>query len=282
MTRFSGKMTFGRYELDFSGRTLVMGILNVTPDSFSDGGKYFSVDQAVEHAIAMVRDGADILDIGGESTRPGSLSVPPEEQIRRIVPVVERLAPKINVPICIDTTWAGVARAAMDAGASIINDISALRFDPELTSLAAERKSPVILMHMLGTPQNMQQNPSYVDVVSEVKKFLADRIEYAMAHGIGQDKIIIDIGLGFGKRLADNLDLLKHVEGFYDLNCPVLVGHSRKRFIGEISNQPVDARDLPTLAVSSYCATHSVHILRVHDVAPTSLSCRMISAIVNQ
>jgi dihydropteroate synthase len=273
-------MTFGRFELDFSGRTLVMGILNVTPDSFSDGGKFFNHDQAIEHGLAMVKDGADIIDIGGETTRPGSQGVPADEQIRRVVPVIKSLALQINVPISIDTTSAEVARAALDAGASIINDISGLRFDSDLASLAVERDVPVILMHMLGTPQTMQQAPYYDDVVAEVKTFLSERLEYAVSKGVDRRKIILDIGLGFGKRLEDNLNLLAHIEDFYDLNCPVLVGHSRKGFIGKISDQPVDSRDLPTLAISAFLATHKVHILRVHDVASTRLSCQVISNIM--
>jgi dihydropteroate synthase len=280
MTRFSGKMTFGRFELDFSGRTLVMGILNVTPDSFSDGGKYFNIDLAIEHGLEMAKAGADIIDIGGETTRPGSQGVPADEQIRRVVPVIKSIASQINVPISIDTTSAEVARSALDAGASIINDISGLRFDADLATLAAERNVPVILMHMLGTPQTMQEAPHYDNVVAEVKAFLAERLEYAVSRGIDHRKIILDVGLGFGKRVEDNLMLLAHIEEFYDLHCPVLVGHSRKGFIGKISDQPIDSRDLPTLAISAFLATHKVHILRVHDVASTRLSCQVISNIM--
>ncbi|NLE29019.1 MAG: dihydropteroate synthase [Phycisphaerae bacterium] len=279
--RFSGNMTFGQYDLDFSSRTLVMGILNITPDSFSDGGKFFDMDQAIVHGLEMANAGADILDIGGESTRPGSESISPDVQIRRVVPVIESLARQIRIPISIDTTFAQVARAALDAGASIINDISALRFDPSMVSLAAEKKVPVILMHMLGVPKTMQQAPYYDDVVSEVKTFLKERLEYAVCRGIDRGKIILDVGIGFGKRLEDNLKLLAHIEDFYDLNCPVLVGHSRKGFIGKISNQPMESRDLPTLAVSAFLASHHVHLLRVHDVASTRLSCQVISRIMS-
>ena len=274
-------MTFGRYELDFSTRTLVMGILNVTPDSFSDGGKFFDIDQAITHGLALAGEGADLIDIGGESTRPGSEGGSPDEQIHRVVPVIQSLASQIGIPISIDTTSAQVALAALDAGASIINDISALRFDPSLASLAAEKNVPVILMHMLGDPKTMQQAPYYENVVAEVKTFLNDRLEYAVSRGIDRNKIILDVGIGFGKRLEDNLELLAHIEDFYDLNCPVLVGHSRKGFIGKISNLPTESRDLPTLAVSAFLASRRVHILRVHDVASTRLSCQVISSIMS-
>ncbi len=274
--RFSGEMTWGRYRLDFSGRTLVMGILNVTPDSFSDGGAFFSVEPAVVQGMKLVEEDADILDIGGESTRPGSEPISATEQIRRVVPVIERLASQVHVPISIDTTIAEVADAAISAGASIINDISALRFDPQMAGLAARKNVPVILMHMQGRPATMQEAPHYEDVVREVKDFLRERIAFATAAGIDRGKLIIDVGIGFGKRFEDNLELLSRIESFFDLGCPIMVGHSRKGFIGKLTGRPVGDRDSATLAISTLLAERGVHLLRVHDVASTRQACEII------
>jgi dihydropteroate synthase len=278
--RFKERMVWNGHSLDFSGRTLVMGILNVTPDSFSDGGRYYEPEQAIIHGIELIRAGADILDIGGESTRPGSESVSADEQISRVIPVVENLSKRTPVPISIDTTSVEVARAAIDAGASIINDISGLRFEPEMAALAAEREVPVIIMHMMGLPRTMQISPSYVDPVGEIKSFLAERVEWAVREGISREKIIIDVGIGFGKRLEDNLAILKHIDNFFDLGLPVLVGHSRKSFIGMLTGEPVEQRDSATLAVSMFLAAHGVHILRVHDVEPTRQGCEIIGKIL--
>ncbi len=274
--RFSGQIRWSDWTLDFTGRTLVMGILNVTPDSFSDGGKYFDIPSAIKHGSKLADEGADIIDIGGESTRPGSDAVSPDEQIKRIVPVIKELAPQINIPISIDTTNAKVAEAGLNAGASIINDISALRFDPNVSKLVAERKVPIILMHMKGIPRDMQTNPYYEDTISEIKSFLKDRIEFAVDSGIDQQKIIIDVGIGFGKRLIDNYLLIDRIEEFFEFNLPVLVGHSRKSFIGNTLNISVDKRDEVTLALSGVLAYKGVHILRVHNVEPTVKSCEMI------
>ncbi len=278
--RFKERMVWNGHSLDFSGRTLVMGILNVKPDSFSDGGRYYEPEQAIYHGIELIRAGADILDIGGESTRPGSESVSADEQISRVIPVVENLSKRTPVPISIDTTSVAVARAAIDAGASIINDISGLRFEPGMAALAAEREVPVIIMHMMGLPRTMQISPSYVDAVGEIKSFLAERVEWAVREGISREKIIIDVGIGFGKRLEDNLAILKHIDNFFDLGLPVLVGHSRKSFIGMLTGEPVEQRDSATLAVSMFLAAHGVHILRVHDVEPTRQGCEIIGKIL--
>ncbi len=274
--KFTGKIELAGRELNFTGRTLVMGILNVTPDSFSDGGKFFSKDDAIARGITLADDGADIIDIGGESTRPGSAAVGADEQIGRVVPVIEELAKRVDVPISIDTRLADVARAGLDAGASIINDISALRSDEKLVELASERGVPVILMHMQGTPETMQKDPYYEDVIAEVKEFLRERIEFSTDAGIERGKIIIDVGIGFGKRLADNYALIDRIEEFYELGCPVLVGHSRKSFIGKTLGLDVSERDDVTLAISGLLAYKGVHILRVHDVRSTRRACEMI------
>ncbi len=274
--RFSGEVRWDRFRLDFSGRTLVMGILNVTPDSFSDGGTFFTAEPAVVQAMKMVEEGADIIDIGGESTRPGSESVEPVEQIRRIVPVIKKIAAEINIPISIDTTCCRVAQAALEAGARMINDISALRFDPGMAGLAARSKVPVILMHMQGTPATMQESPCYADVVGEIKTFLGQRIEYAVGAGIEAEKLILDPGIGFGKRLEDNLSILARIEEFFELNRPVLVGHSRKGFIGKLTGENPEHRDPASLAVSSLLAGRGVHLLRVHEVKHTRQACEII------
>lgn len=277
--KYQGVMTWDRFKLDFSGRTLVMGILNVTPDSFSDGGVYFSIEAAIVRAMQMVEDGADMIDIGGESTRPGSAPVEPVEQIRRIVPVIKEIASEIDIPISIDTTSYEVARAALEAGAGMINDISGLRFDPDMAKLAAGAKVPVVLMHMRGTPATMQVLPEYGDAVKEIKAFLRTQMETAVAGGIEPDKLILDPGIGFGKRLEDNLALLARIEEFYDLHRPILVGHSRKGFIGKLTGQTPDNRDPASLAISTLLADRGVHLLRVHDVKHTREACEIVQTL---
>ncbi|MBN2211822.1 MAG: dihydropteroate synthase [Sedimentisphaerales bacterium] len=266
--------------LDFSQGPLIMGILNVTPDSFSDGGHFLDPDRAVAHGERLAADGAAILDIGGESTRPGSQPVDADEQIRRTVPVIERLRRWVNIPISIDTTSSKVAQAALDAGAAILNDISALRFDPQMASLAADAKVPVILMHMQGTPGNMQQNPHYDNVVDEVKSFLAERITAAVKAGIDRIRTIIDPGIGFGKTVEHNLMLLGRIGEFHDLGVPILVGPSRKAFIGKILGiDDPNERLFGTAAAVAWCATKRVQILRVHDVLEMSQAARLATAI---
>jgi dihydropteroate synthase len=253
--------------LDFSAGCLVMGVLNVTPDSFSDGGQFFDPVKAVEHGLQMVADGAAIIDVGGESTRPGSESVSAEQQIKRVVPVIEVLCEKTDVPVSIDTYKIEVARAALDAGAAIINDITALS-DERIGELAAKRRIPVILMHMQGTPATMQNEPKYDDVVGEVLEFLLGRAKRAGKLGISKDMIFIDPGIGFGKTTEHNLSLLNNIAKFVASGYRVLVGTSRKRFIGQITGKEKPAeRIFGTAATVALCAAAGVSIVRVHDVA---------------
>lgn len=253
--------------LDFSTGCAVMGVLNVTPDSFSDGGEFFDASRAIEHGLKMAADGAAIIDVGGESTRPGSATVSAEEQIRRIVPVIEVLAKKINVPVSIDTCNFEVAVVALDAGAAMINDITALG-DGRMGELVAEKKVPIVLMHMKGKPATMQNDPVYGDVVKEVFEFLIERAKRAEGFGIEKDRIFIDPGIGFGKTLEHNLLLLRNVDRFIDSSYRVCVGTSRKSFIGRITGKddPAD-RIFGTAATVALCAAAGVSIVRVHDVA---------------
>jgi dihydropteroate synthase len=253
--------------LDFSSGCLVMGILNVTPDSFSDGGQFLDSGRAAEHGLAMVAQGAAIIDIGGESTRPGSAPVPASGQIHRVVPVIEALAALVSVPISIDTHDVEVARAALDAGASILNDITALS-DERMAELAAERQVPVVLMHMQGTPATMQHEPRYDNVVTEVCDFLVERCGRAQRWGIPQERIFIDPGIGFGKTLQHNLLLLKHLDRLVATGYRVLVGTSRKRFLGTLTGKenPAD-RVFGTAATVALCVAAGVSIVRVHDIA---------------
>jgi len=275
--------------LELGKRTCIMGVVNVTPDSFSDGGKFFSNQAAISHGQKMAEDGADIIDIGGESTRPFSDEVTAAEELQRVIPVIEELAASISVPISIDTTKAEVARHAIEAGASIINDISALRLDPEMPLVAAQSGVPVILMHMLGTPKTMQVSPTYDDVVAEIKKFLDQSIRQAVKSGIAREKIIIDPGIGFGKSFDHNLTLIQHLSEFHTLDAPILVGPSRKSFIRNIlkDESSKDIRpDLPivetgTQAVISAAILNGAHIVRVHDAAKTCATIKIVDAIVN-
>jgi dihydropteroate synthase len=265
--------------LDFSCRTLVMGIVNATPDSFYPGSRRQATDEAVEAVRTMLADGADIIDIGGESTRPGSDPVALEQEIERVIPVIEAVREFSNVTISIDTRRARVAEAALDVGADIINDISALRDDSGMGPLAAQRKCPVVLMHIRGTPQTMQQSPHYQDAVAEVVEELAARVEVAQTHGIGREKLIVDPGIGFGKRLEDNLLLLRHIRKIRDLGCPVLVGLSRKSFIDKLLNVPVGERLAASLAAEAYTIMQGAEIIRVHDVRESVHLVKMLSAI---
>jgi len=257
-----------------------MGILNVTPDSFSDGGEFLDSQAAIDQGLKMIADGAGIIDIGGESTRPGAEPVSPAEQIRRVVPVIEKLNRQAEIPISIDTTSSDVAQAALEAGASIINDISALRFDEQMVQLAARADVPVVLMHMLGKPRTMQEHPTYSDVVEEVKSFLASRIEFAISAGIKQSQIVVDPGIGFGKTVEHNLTLLRNIRQFQELQVPVLVGPSRKSFIGKILEiKDPKERFYGTAAAVSWCAAEGVQIIRVHDVKEMSQTVKLISRI---
>lgn len=256
-----------RGRLDFSGGCLVMGILNVTPDSFSDGGQFLDPKTAVEHGLQMVAQDAAMIDVGGESTRPGSKPVPPAEQIRRIVPVIGALAERIDIPISIDTTDVEVAWAALRAGASILNDITALG-DDRMAELAAQQQVPVILMHMQGTPATMQTEPHYDDVVQEVRDFLVARAEKAIRLGIPRERIFLDPGIGFGKTLEHNLALLRSLDRLVATGHRVLVGPSRKGFIGKLTGRDKPAERLSgTAAAVAWCVWAGASIVRVHDVA---------------
>jgi dihydropteroate synthase len=266
-------------KLDFSGGCLLMGVLNVTPDSFSDGGKFFSRNKAVKQGLQMAEEGAAIIDVGPESTRPGAKDVTADEQIKRAIPVINAIAKKTKVCISIDTTNYEVAKAALDAGANIINDITALT-DQRMVKLAVERKVPVILMHMQGTPRTMQLKPKYKNVVNEVLKFLLDRAKQAEKLGIPKERIFIDPGIGFGKTVEHNLKLLANIDKFVKTGFRVLVGPSRKWFIGKLTGKenPAD-RTFGTAAAVALCASAGVSIIRVHDVAKMADVVKIVNAI---
>lgn len=247
-------------------RVLVMGILNVTPDSFYDGGRTFDVGTAIEAGLSMIEDGADLLDIGGESNRPGAGPISPQQELTRVLPVLEGLRAKITTPISVDTTKASVAQAVLHAGADIINDITALRFDPEMARTISEAGAKVVLMHMQGRPQTMQQEPHYDDVVQEVRDFLTERAEYAQAAGIPSDHIILDPGIGFGKLLEHNLSLLRQLPKLASCGYPVLVGLSRKSFLGQLLDLPATERLEGTITANTAAILGGASIIRVHDV----------------
>ncbi|MDB5391299.1 MAG: folP, partial [Planctomycetaceae bacterium] len=259
----------GTQRLQLGQRPMFMGILNVTPDSFSDGGMYTSINDAMTQAELLIAQGADILDIGGESTRPGSAPVTLDEELQRVIPLIQALAGRITVPISIDTTKSQVARQAIQAGASIVNDISGLTFDSEMPRVCAESGAGVIVMHIQGTPLTMQANPHYDDVVEEVRTALAQRIEALVTAGIRQEAIVTDPGLGFGKSAHHNLELLAGIPRLRDLGRPVLIGHSRKRFLGKILGRPVDERSLGTVGVSLAAVQLGADILRLHEITPS-------------
>ncbi len=255
--------------LDLSAPPIVMGILNVTPDSFSDGGLYINPDNARERALQMVDEGASIIDIGGESSRPGSKTVSAREELDRVEEVIAEISAAVNVPISIDTRKAEVARAAIDAGATIINDISGLRQDPRMIEVAVHTGAAVVVMHMLGTPETMQEDPHYDDAVSEIIDWMDERTAALSAHGIHREKIIVDPGIGFGKRLKDNLAIIEEIAAFHSLGFPLLVGFSRKSFIGGITGREPGERICGGLAALGKCIEGGVQIVRVHDVKET-------------
>jgi len=267
-----------RYRL--GPRTWIMGVINITPDSFSDGGLYLDEGRAVAHGLEMAADGADIIDIGGESTRPGSAAVEVEDEKRRILPVLRRLRRQTDVLISVDTTKAAVAEAAFAEGADILNDITALRFDPAVAASAKAAGAAVILMHMQGTPQTMQLDPRYDDVVGEVRAFLEERLAAAEAAGLGRDRLAIDPGIGFGKTVEHNLTLLDGLDALSDLGRPVCVGVSRKAFIGKILDLPVDERLEGTIAAAVLAAARGAHILRVHDVRAVKRAAAIADAVL--
>ncbi len=258
---------------------LWMGIVNVTPDSFSDGGQFFDAQRAVAQALQLVAEGAAILDIGGESTRPFSQPVTATEELARVVPVIESLVRQTAVPISIDTSKAEVARAALDAGAQIINDVTGLEGDPQMIDVARQFQAAVCAMHMQGTPQTMQVSPSYNDVVAEIYTYLEQRQAWLLEHGIEANRICLDPGIGFGKTHAHNVELLRQVTRFHALGCPILVGHSRKGFIGSVLGDKEVERDSGTLGVSLHLALAGIQIIRVHNVGLHSRAWRMWQAV---
>ena len=257
---------------------LVMGILNVTPDSFSDGGRFFDHQAAIEHGLRLAEEGADLVDVGGESTRPYAPPVDPDEELRRVIPVVAALVERSSVPVSIDTSKAIVAREAIAAGAQVINDVTALSGDPGMLPLAVESGVGVCVMHMQGSPRTMQEDPTYDDVVEDVLAYLRQRRDALIAAGIDQDRIALDPGIGFGKTPQHNLSLLSHAWRFHELGCPVLVGHSRKSFIGAVLGDPEADRTAGTIGVALSLARQGVQILRVHDVAPVRQSLLLFEA----
>ncbi len=265
--------------LTLGERTHVMGIVNVTPDSFSDGGKYLDVQEALDHAQLMVADGATLLDIGGESSRPGAAPVSTTEELERVLPVICAVTDALDVVISIDTSKAEVARKALEAGAHIVNDITALRGDTDMVSVVAEMDAGLILMHMKGTPRTMQKAPQYEDVVRDVCAALSESVQYAEAHGINAERIIIDPGIGFGKTIEHNIELLKRLSEFRSLNKPLLIGTSRKSFIGNILDLPVTERIEGTVATVCWAIAHGVDIVRVHDVKANVRAALMTDAL---
>jgi dihydropteroate synthase len=245
-----------------------MGIVNVTPDSFSDGGQYLDAHAAVRHALQLAADGADLLDIGGESTRPGAQPVSEEEELSRVMPVIRQLVDQTEIPVSIDTRKAAVARAATDAGAEIINDVSSLRSDPAMVAVAVESGAAVCVMHMQGTPQTMQSNPQYNNVVSEVCGFLQSRRDAIVEAGVVPERICLDPGIGFGKTLEHNLALLGNCAALHELGCPLLVGHSRKSFLGRLLGDARADRTAATVGVALALAVQGVQVVRAHDVRP--------------
>jgi dihydropteroate synthase len=288
MARKAYRLSWSNHTLELGQRTCIMGIVNVTPDSFSDGGKFFDTGVAIAQGEKLAAEGADIIDVGGESTRPFSDPVSVEEEIRRVVPVIEQLARRVSIPISIDTTKAEVARRALAAGAAIINDVAALRFDPGLAALAVEFGTPLILMHMLGEPKSMQVDPSYDNLVEDIRSFLEDAVSRAVELGVPRSKIIVDPGIGFGKTVTHNLLLLKHVHAFASLDLPILIGASRKAFIRKLlkhaheddirADQPIV--ETGTQAAVAAALLNGAHIVRVHDVANTVPTVKVLDALM--
>ena len=269
-----------QFTFHFPGPALVMGIVNVTPDSFSDGGQFLDPDAAVAHALELVEQGAGILDVGGESTRPGAVPVAEADELRRVLPVIERLAARVNIPISIDTIKPGAARAALAAGASIVNDVAANRPGDDLWQAVAEAEAGYVCVHMQGTPQTMQANPFYADVVREVGDFFRERLGQLNDCGVSREQIILDPGIGFGKTPDHNLRLLGGVRDFTALGCPLLLGVSRKSFIGRLLGADVAARLPGALACACQAVAAGAHIIRAHDVAETVQAIRMTEAIL--
>ena len=277
------KLQWDKFSLDFSKKTHIMGILNITPDSFSDGGMHFDKSRAVDQAHRMIDDGADILDIGGESTRPGSEPVSLDEELRRTIPVIKALSKSISIPISIDTYKSDVALRALEAGASIVNDISGMRFDPEMSKVISRFKVPVVIMHMKGSPKNMQVNPVYKALIPEIVDYFRTSIQLAEEFGIPGDMIILDPGLGFGKTFAHNLEIINNLQQFSLFENPILIGPSRKAFLGKIlGNLPAKERMEGTAASVAISIIKGAHIVRVHDVKEMAKVAKVADAIKHQ
>lgn len=274
------KLTWQNFSFDFSVKTYIMGILNVTPDSFSDGGLHFEKSNAIDCAMKMVDDGVDIIDIGGESTRPGAEPVSIEEELDRTIPVIEALSCRISIPISIDTYKSEVARRALTAGASMVNDISGLRFDPAMSGIVSEFRIPVVIMHIKGAPRNMQVHPSYEALIPEIMDYLRESMQIAVQKGVAEDMIILDPGIGFGKTFDHNLQIINRLHEFTKLEKPILIGPSRKSFLGEIlEDLPPDQRLEGTAAAVTASIMKGAHIIRVHDVKEMSRVARVADAI---
>jgi dihydropteroate synthase len=269
-----------QFDFVFPRPALIMGIVNVTPDSFSDGGKFLDPARAVAHALELAAQGAEILDIGGESTRPGAEPVAEAEELRRVIPVIEQLAPRVKIPLSIDTVKPAVARAALQAGASMVNDVAAGRAADALWRAVAEFRAGYVCMHARGTPQTMQVNPVYVDVVREVSEFFGDRLEKLKAGGVTADQVVLDVGIGFGKTVHHNLTLLAALRSFTKWQRPLVLGVSRKSFLGKLSGAEVNARLPASLACATLAVESGVHIIRTHDVAETVQAVRLAEAVL--
>jgi dihydropteroate synthase len=280
-------MSWSGKRLEFGEKPLIMGIINITPDSFSDGGVFYDTEAAITHGEKLAAQGADILDIGGESTRPFAETVTLEEELRRVIPVIRALAKRVSIPISIDTTKSEVARQAIEAGAAMVNDISALRMDDNMTDIVRENGVPVIIMHMLGTPKTMQLAPAYENLIEEIRSFLENAIQHAEKKGVERSRIIIDPGIGFGKTPIHNLLLIKHINQLKSIGCPILIGPSRKAFIRHLLKEPggpdlsPDASivETGTQAVAAISALNGADILRVHNVANTRATLKVVETI---
>jgi len=282
------KLKIGDKTFDLKNKTVLMGILNVTPDSFSDGGKFYNFDKAIKHALLMEKNGADIIDIGGESTRPGSEKISENEEINRVIPIIEELVKKIKIPISIDTYKSKVAKKSIDVGASMINDITALRGDKKLVTIISEYEIPICLMHMKGTPKNMQKNPYYKNIIREIFLFLKKRTEFALKNKIKKEKIIIDPGIGFGKRtgqgIEDNCEILNKIDYLKSLKFPIMVGVSRKNFIGNVCGNniklKINERLEGSLAAASIAVLNGANIIRAHDIEETRRCLNLIDCVI--
>lgn len=284
------KITIGNNTFNLNQNTILMGILNITPDSFSDGGKFYSKEKAIKHAILMEKQGADIIDIGGESTRPGAKKISVNEEIDRIIPIIEEIIEKINIPISVDTYKSKVAKKAIDIGASMINDITALRGDKSLIKIIRDYNITICLMHMKGKPKNMQINPKYENIIKEIYTFLKERTDFALKNKIKKDKIIIDPGIGFGKRTGkgteDNCEILRNLEKLKKLNFPIMIGASRKTFIGNISGYkkflPINQRMEGSLAAACVAVMNGANIIRAHDIKATRRCLNLVDCVIKK